>query len=289
MRILAIATTALRRIVDLALVAVVVVVLLGVLLGKGAPLVGRQSIVIGGGSMEPTIALGSAIVIRPVDATTLAVGDVVSMQVGPERTTYTHRIIAILDRPDGRWLRTKGDANADPDPSLVPATAVIGRVEVVVPYAGYLLALLSRPMGVLFVLGIAATLLAIAWLLESLELEPKPVRVAGAVASGGPIQPERPAAAPSAEPELLTGEPIAVRAALPWDTAGTGRRAGRSVPAWRTAVAAGAGSSGGAVDAARYAEYARPTVREQLARSRESRNRRARWLLGREQRRPAAD
>ena len=121
MRILAGATTALRRIVDLGLVILIVVVLLGVVLGKGAPLVGRQSIVIGGGSMEPTIALGAAIIVRPVDPAALAVGDVVSMQVGPEQTTFTHRIVALVERADGRWIRTQGDANAAPDPTLVPA------------------------------------------------------------------------------------------------------------------------------------------------------------------------
>ena len=120
MRILAGATTALRRIVDLGLVILILVVLLGVVLGKGAPLVGRQSIVIGGGSMEPTIGLGSAIIVRPVDPAGLAVGDVVSLRVGPEQTTYTHRIIALVERADGRWIRTQGDANAAPDPTLVP-------------------------------------------------------------------------------------------------------------------------------------------------------------------------
>ena len=37
--------------------------------------------------------------------------------------------------------------------------------------AGYLIALLSIPTGVLFMIGVAATLLAAVWLLESLELD----------------------------------------------------------------------------------------------------------------------
>ena len=44
------------------------------------------------------------------------------------------------------------------------------------PLIGYLVALMSLPVGILFVLGLAATLLAIAWLLESLE-PPKVVAV----------------------------------------------------------------------------------------------------------------
>src|SRR6185503_4813900 len=109
---------------DIGLVALIVVVLAALIVGKGAPLVGRQSIVIGGASMEPAIPLGSAIVVRPVDPAELGVGDVVSMQVGADRATYTHRIVTIVDRADGRWLRTRGDANPDPDPTLVPSGAV---------------------------------------------------------------------------------------------------------------------------------------------------------------------
>ena len=291
MRIHAGATTALRRIVDLGLVILIVVVLLAVILGKGAPLIGRQSIVIGGGSMEPSIGLGAAILVKPADPASLAEGDVVSMRVGPDQTTYTHRIVAVVDRADGRWIRTKGDANAAPDPTLVPASAVIGRVELVVPYAGYLLALLSLPMGVTFVLGLAATLLAIAWLLESLEPEPRTIR-RGVLAPAEPSLPPAPVTPSADDPvrrELLQGEPIAARPALAGPSAGSGgsdrdpgaadrepgasdRDAGRRQAGWAFAtptfnpVPAGPGP--------------RPTVRAQLERSREVRRRRDRWLLG---------
>jgi signal peptidase len=300
MRILAGATTVLRRIVDLGLVVLIVVVLLGVVLGKGAPLVGRQSIVIGGGSMEPTIGLGSTIIIQPVDAAALAVGDIVSLQVGPERTTYTHRIVAVVDRPDGRWIRTRGDANPEPDPTLVPVSAVIGRVELVIPLAGYLLALLSLPVGVMFVLGLAATLLAVAWLLESLELEAEPAerRPAADPAHAAPDRPapdrrapDRPAPAMAgdmtsggqpAELERLRGEPIAVRpTAIALAAAGPGGAVGAAaavISPWRQAPRS-PGRAG----------VARPTVRQQIERSRETRNRRARWTLGRETDQRAAD
>jgi signal peptidase I len=301
MRILASATTALRRIVDFGLIVLIVIVLFGVVLGRGAPLVGRQSIVIGGGSMEPTIGLGAAIVVKPVDPATLAVGDIVSMQVGPERTTYTHRIVAVVDRADGRWIRTKGDANAEPDPTLVPATAVIGRVEVAIPFAGYLLALLSLPMGVMFVLGLAATLLAIAWLLESIEPEPRPARRRGDL-SGDP-QPHAGASAAATalrsalDPELRSGEPIAARPAVAFatDVLGGGSLGGSSLGGGSRGAGAGAASaslsfaapilasaSASALSIAPVSDapVARPTVRAQLDRSREIRRQHARWLGG---------
>ncbi|MEA2607123.1 MAG: signal peptidase [Chloroflexota bacterium] len=253
MRILSSATVALRRIVDIGLVGLILVVLVGIVIGKGAPLVGRQSIIVGGGSMEPALGLGSAIVVKPVAAAELAVGDIVSLRVGPDRTTYTHRIVAVVDRSDGRWIRTKGDANADPDPSLVPATAVIGRVELVVPLFGYLLALLSLPLGVMFVIGLAATLLAIAWLLESLEPEPR--------------QKPRPDAGPV--PSLELGEPIPARPNRAPAAGGVGA-------GW-TATSM---FSGPLATALPSSTVARPNVRDQIERSREVRRRRARWLTG---------
>ena len=284
MRILASATTALRRIVDIGLVALILIVLAGVILGKGAPLIGRQSIVIGGGSMEPAIGLGAAIVVKPVDPASLAVGDVVSMQVGPDRTTYTHRIVAVVDRADGRWIRTKGDANAEPDPTLVPASAIIGRVELVVPLAGYLLTLLSLPVGVIFVLGLAATLLAIAWLLESLETDSRPARRREAAAPDvpAPAEPERlPRGA--FELEMTRGEPIAARPARIALASGFAQ-------AWPSgATFATSGAPDVALAAGSAADLARPTVRQQLDRSREVHRRRARWLSGRGRDHPATD
>jgi len=226
------ATGIIRRVLDALLLALIIVVLGGVVLGKLVPLTGRQTIVIGGGSMEPAVPLGSAVIIKPVDAAALKVGDIVSLKAGPQNALYTHRIVAVVDRPDGRWVQTKGDANADQDPTLVHASAIVGRTEVVIPLAGYLIVLLSIPAGVLFLIGLAASLLAGAWLLESLE----PEWVAKGTARPLPRRP-------------LSGEPIAARPGAPKPVTGP----------------AGAGFA------------ARPTIPEQLARSREMRVRRARW------------
>jgi len=252
MKIMTGAMTALRRIVDLALIGLIVVVLFGLILGKIVPLTGHQTVIIGGGSMEPAIGLGSAIVIGPVRAADLAPGDVVSLQAGPERTTFTHRIVDVIQRPDGTtWVRTKGDANAEPDPTLVPSTSILGRVSWSIPFAGYLLALLSLPVGVLFVLGLAATLLAIAWLLESLESDTERVVVRAA-------------------PEATRGEPIAAR---PAPTGPGWARWPGSRTLLATPVAAVVPATTGS-----FADLARPTVPEHLARSREVRTLRARWL-----------
>ena len=117
MRILASSTVWLRRIVDIALVVLIVTVLAGLTLGKLVPLTGRQTIVIGGGSMSPAIPLGSAVVIAPVTPSALTAGDVVSLRIADQNATFTHRIVTVVDRADGIWIRTQGDANPGPDPT----------------------------------------------------------------------------------------------------------------------------------------------------------------------------
>jgi signal peptidase len=231
---------ALRRLLDALLIALILVVLVGVVLGKLVPLTGRETIVIGGRSMEPTLPLGAAIVNGKVDPATLAAGQIVSLKAGPQNTLYTHRIIAVIDRADGRWVQTKGDANPEEDPTLVPASAIVGRTEFIVPLAGYLIALLSMPAGVMFIIGLAASLLAGAWLLESIETDGSRPRRAGSL----PTERSR------------SGEPIAVRPAT-------------------LQLATGPNALSRAAPSSDF--HGRPTVAEQLARSRETRVRRNRW------------
>jgi len=201
MRMLGRATAFVRRFLDAVLIALILVVLFGVILGKVVPLTGRQTIIVGGGSMEPAVPIGAAIVVAPVAAADLHVGDVVSLRAGKDRALFTHRIVEVLQRADGTWVRTKGDANASPDPTPVPAGDIVGRVQVTIPIAGYLIALLSIPTGVLFLIGLAATLLAAVWLLESLELDD--------------VDRDRAASRGDDDRVAGLGEPISVRSAAP--------------------------------------------------------------------------
>jgi len=146
-------------------------------LARGVPLTGRMTLVVAGPSMSPAIGVGSAIIVEPVDPARLTVGDVVSIKSGPSRAIFTHRIVRLLERDGALWIETRGDANAAPDPSIVPAAAVLGRVAVVVPYAGYLVALGARPSGVLLIVALTLLLLVSAWALDpsrTVVLTPQP-------------------------------------------------------------------------------------------------------------------
>ena len=130
------------------------------------PLTGRSTLVVAGPSMAPTIATGSAIVIEPVDAAALAVGDVVSIRSGPIRAVFTHRIIRLVERDGALWLETKGDANASADPSILPASDVLGRVVAVAPYLGYAIVLGSTTSGLILIVAVGLLLLTCAWILD---------------------------------------------------------------------------------------------------------------------------
>jgi signal peptidase I len=163
--------TIVRLIVECALVIVVLTGLGGVVLGRVMPALGHQVFVVAGPSMEPAIPVGSAVILDAIEPAALRVGDVVSLRSGPDRAIFTHRVIRIAEREGELWLETRGDANAGPDPSITPVAAVVGRVSVVVPAAGYLLTLSSTPVGVLLILSVGATLIVLGWLLESIALE----------------------------------------------------------------------------------------------------------------------
>ena len=158
-----------RRVIDAAIVALVLLVLVGLFLGRVVPLTGRDTLIIGGRSMEPAIPMGAAIVIEPVAASALSVGDVVTMRVGTKPSIFTHRIVRLLTLDGQPYIETKGDANAAPDGATTPVTSVVGRVAWSIPLAGYLLALLSIPAGIAFVIGLGITLVLVAILLEDLE------------------------------------------------------------------------------------------------------------------------
>jgi signal peptidase len=177
MRLVTILTRAGRRTLDLLLVALILVVLATITVARIIPSVtGGSTFVVDGGSMEPAIPLGSVVIALPVAPGDLRVGDVVSVRVGQKEAVFTHRVVRLVPRPDGLWIETKGDANPTPDPSILPATAVIGRLSVSIPYAGYALRLLSSAPGVLFLLAFGVLLLAGAWLLEGLELDQQAAR-----------------------------------------------------------------------------------------------------------------
>lgn len=137
--------------------AVVILACLGIFI---APRFGWHLDIVYGGSMEPAIKLGSLAVIQPIDPQTVKVGDIITYRSGAESTTVTsHRVIQVVQGEDSLTFRTKGDANEDPDAYAVPAENVAGKVWMSVPYAGYAMDFVRKPLGFGLLIGIPAALI----------------------------------------------------------------------------------------------------------------------------------
>ncbi|SEM69640.1 signal peptidase I [Cryobacterium sp. TMT1-3] len=90
-------------------------------------------------SMEPHLPPGTLIVVDPVNTDDLVIGDVATYQMhSGEPAVITHRIIAISSSTDGtRSFQFQGDNNSLPDPDLVLAAQIQGRLWYSVPLIGY--------------------------------------------------------------------------------------------------------------------------------------------------------
>ncbi len=132
-----------------------------------APHLGGQVFVIRGASMTPSIPLG-ALALVDTRARTPAAGDVVTVKA-PNGVHVTHRVVRIVDDPSGPLMELRGDANARSDAALVPVAATVGTLRGHVPVAGYLVALLSAPTGLIAILSAAGCLLLAKWVLEESE------------------------------------------------------------------------------------------------------------------------
>ncbi|MGD1993533.1 MAG: signal peptidase I [Anaerolineae bacterium] len=114
------------------------------------------------GSMEPTIPVGSVVAVRPVDATTIRPGDVISFK-SPENPTVivTHRVIRTTYEGTTLTFHTQGDANYEPDLEPVPASNVLGRVWFCILCLGYLTQIVRTHQGWLLLVVVPGAILVL--------------------------------------------------------------------------------------------------------------------------------
>lgn len=91
------------------------------------------------GSMEPTLSPGTLIVVKPVPATELRAGDVITFQVESDNPAVnTHRITQVVYDAQGTpRFQTQGDANNVADRGLLVPGQIRGKLWYSVPYLGY--------------------------------------------------------------------------------------------------------------------------------------------------------
>jgi signal peptidase len=139
------------------------VVLIGVLV-IGIPLItGSTPMTILTSSMVPTYPPGTLIIVKPVDADEIRLGDAITYQLESGKPeVVTHRVVAISQSDDGTTFTTRGDNNNVDDPKQVKPVQVRGAVWYAVPYIGYANTIVNGPNRAWIVPVIAVALFAYA-------------------------------------------------------------------------------------------------------------------------------
>lgn len=111
--------------------------------------------VVASASMAPTVPQDALGLIVPVAAGQVETGDVVSFRHPADREQLVlHRVVEVIERPEGRFFRTQGDANGAPDPLAVPEDDLAGRLRGHVPHLGAVAAALRPPLGLALLAGL---------------------------------------------------------------------------------------------------------------------------------------
>ena len=131
-----------------------IVVMITAMLTYIAPHFGWRVDIVCSGSMEPELKAGSLVITRPVEPQEIVVGDIIVFSpngVTLGENEVTHRVIGI-GHSSPLYFETKGDANDNPDPFIVPARNLVGRICFKAHYVGYFIGFLRTPWG--FLLGL---------------------------------------------------------------------------------------------------------------------------------------
>jgi signal peptidase len=150
-------------------VGIVLVVLLMtmVVLALLAPHFGWRADTVLSGSMEPALPVGCVQVTKPVKPEDIKLGDIITFRSTTNGKLMSHRVVAV-EGDNSYQFRTKGDANEDVDPYLVPAENVVGRICFKAAHIGYVVEYLKSPIGfiLLGLVGIALIVAEVSTMLE---------------------------------------------------------------------------------------------------------------------------
>ena len=122
-------------------------------------LLGWQLASVQTGSMSPTFAVGSLVVVGPVDPADVEVGMAIAFEdPGAPGRLVTHRVVGLAPGAELAFI-TKGDANATADPRPVPARFIRGRALWHITYLGTVMDWLQWPRSFLLLVVIPSAAL----------------------------------------------------------------------------------------------------------------------------------
>ncbi|HHV06699.1 MAG TPA: signal peptidase I [Firmicutes bacterium] len=115
-------------------------------------LAGHKVLTVLSGSMEPAIHTGDIVIVRPLDDNEeIKEGDIITFRTQEKADMLiTHRVmgIIIINGAPAVYV-TKGDANDAQDLATVARSQVVGTYAWRIPYFGYLVNFLRKPLGII--------------------------------------------------------------------------------------------------------------------------------------------
>jgi signal peptidase len=142
-------------------------------------LTGGTAYTVTSGSMRPSLEVGTLIVTRPVEPSSLGIGDVITFQAVPGRqAVITHRIIGVGYAANGKTtFQTRGDANGAADEKPVQEAQLRGELWYAVPYVGYLNSWVNGSNRPVLLYAVGALLIGYAgWMFVSAARDRRPSR-----------------------------------------------------------------------------------------------------------------
>ena len=170
--------TTFKKIWSVVSTVLVVLVVICALFLMGSRLLGFEVYTVISGSMEPEYMVGDLLYVKPVDPSTVQVGDDISFVLNEDLVVATHRVVRI--DPEKQHIYTKGLANETEDASPVHFKNVIGVVKFHIPLLGYVSNFIQNPPGMYITIAGAAVLIILVFLPDFL---PKKKEVSGEVAA----------------------------------------------------------------------------------------------------------
>ncbi len=124
------------------------------------PFSGWKALSVQTGSMRPNIDPGALVLVKGVPVNSLQAGDVITyLSPKDPKVTITHRVVQKLGLANGpKTFIVKGDANKGVD-APVPQKSVVGKVNAHLPYVGYAIDFVKKPLGLLLIIYIPSLII----------------------------------------------------------------------------------------------------------------------------------